>query len=89
MFQNGAAVYDTLRVSDETEEAKNGEVRSYDFAIPYPTYLFIFSTQNFELTECVECSGDSVEDIVVLARLEPTYEVCISSLSTQVSLRWF
>ncbi|KAJ7790320.1 hypothetical protein B0H14DRAFT_3161467 [Mycena olivaceomarginata] len=54
MFQNGAAVYDALRVSDETEEAKNGE--------------------NFELTECVECSGDSVEDIVVLARLEPTYE---------------
>ncbi|KAJ7795457.1 hypothetical protein B0H14DRAFT_3888221 [Mycena olivaceomarginata] len=55
MFQNGAAVYDALRVSDETEEAKNGE--------------------NFELTECVECSGDSVEDIVVLARLEPTYEI--------------
>ncbi|KAJ7830083.1 hypothetical protein B0H14DRAFT_2593571 [Mycena olivaceomarginata] len=35
-------------------------------------YLFIFSTQNFELTECVECTGDSVEDIVVVA---PTYEI--------------
>lgn len=87
--ENGAAVYDALCVSDETEEAKNGEVRSYDFAIPYLMYLFIFSTQNFELTECVECTGDSVEDIVVVARLEPTYEVCNSSLSTQVSLRWF
>ncbi|KAJ7937500.1 hypothetical protein B0H13DRAFT_1852467 [Mycena leptocephala] len=55
MFQDGAAVYDALRVSDAKEEVKNGE--------------------NFELTECVECAGDSVEDIVVLARLEPTYEI--------------
>lgn len=31
MFQDGAAVYDTLRVSDEKEEVKNGEVRSYNF----------------------------------------------------------
>ncbi|KAJ7879734.1 hypothetical protein B0H14DRAFT_3771460 [Mycena olivaceomarginata] len=34
MFQNGAAVYDALRVSDETEEAKNGE----NFELTEPTY---------------------------------------------------
>ncbi|KAJ7101112.1 hypothetical protein C8R44DRAFT_988393 [Mycena epipterygia] len=67
MFQDGAAVYDTLRVSDEEEEVKNGE--------------------NFELTECVECTGDSVEDIVVLARLEPTYEIPYTNSSASSAPR--
>ncbi|KAJ7031474.1 hypothetical protein C8F04DRAFT_1110354 [Mycena alexandri] len=33
------------------------------------------NNESFEITHCVECTGDSVKDIVVLARLEPTYEV--------------
>ncbi|KAJ6589763.1 hypothetical protein B0H19DRAFT_1104650 [Mycena capillaripes] len=59
MFQNAAAVYDTLRAADEKLETDNNE--------------------NFEITHCVECTGDSVEDIIVLARLEPTYEVACAT----------
>jgi hypothetical protein len=89
MFQDGAAVYDALRVSDEKEEVKNGEVRSYNSPKTVSDEFSSPLTQNFELTECVECTGDSVEDIIVLARLEPTYEVRKLSLSAQLSLRWF
>ncbi|KAJ6623328.1 hypothetical protein B0H10DRAFT_1944047 [Mycena sp. CBHHK59/15] len=67
MFQDGAAVYDALRVSDEQQEVKKGE--------------------HFELTECVECTGDSVEDIIVLARLEPTYEIPYTNSSTSSAPR--
>ncbi|KAJ6599657.1 hypothetical protein B0H10DRAFT_2231148 [Mycena sp. CBHHK59/15] len=66
MFQDGAAVYDALRVSDEQQEVKKGE--------------------HFELTECVECTGDSVEDIIVIARLEPTYEIPYTNSSTSSAL---
>jgi hypothetical protein len=89
MFQDGAAVYDALRVSDEKEEIKNGEVRSYNSPKTVSDEFSSPLTQNFELTECVECTGDSVEDIIVLARLEPTYEVRKLSFSAQLSLRWF
>ncbi|KAJ6608340.1 hypothetical protein B0H10DRAFT_1955495 [Mycena sp. CBHHK59/15] len=67
MFQDGAAVYDALRVSDEQQEVKKGE--------------------HFELTECVECTGNSVEDIIVLARLEPTYEIPYTNSSTSSAPR--
>ncbi|KAJ7126303.1 hypothetical protein C8R44DRAFT_781561, partial [Mycena epipterygia] len=33
------------------------------------------NSESFEITHCVECTGESVDDIIVLARLEPTYEV--------------
>ncbi|KAJ7847481.1 hypothetical protein B0H14DRAFT_2583567 [Mycena olivaceomarginata] len=31
----------------------------------------------FELTECVEYTSESAEEIAVLAQLEPTYELCL------------
>jgi hypothetical protein len=85
---SGWSSSDTLHVSDKKEEIKNGEMHRYNLLANVRIYLF-FSTQNFELTECVECTGDSVEDIAVLAQLEPTYEVCKLSLHMQLSLTGF
>jgi hypothetical protein len=82
---SGWSSSDTRRVSDKKEEIKNGEVRRYNLLDNVRIYLF-FLTQKFELTECVEYTSESAEEIAVLAQLEPTYEVCKLSLHVQLSL---
>ncbi|KAJ7036465.1 hypothetical protein C8F04DRAFT_1181470 [Mycena alexandri] len=59
MFQDGAAVCDTLRTADEKLESEKNEC--------------------FIVTDIVNCAGDEVEDIIVLLRLHPTYEIPHSS----------
>jgi hypothetical protein len=80
MYRDGVAVCDSVRAHDEEREAQKGEVRidfqSFDASlISHPSPVL---TQNFDITDWISCDeGDenTADKMILLARLDQTYEV--------------
>jgi hypothetical protein len=80
MYRDGVAVCDSIRAHDEEREAQKGEVRidsqSFDPSLTsHPSPLL---PQSFEITDwiiCAEGDENATDKMILLARLDHTYEV--------------
>jgi hypothetical protein len=78
MYRDGVAVCDSIRAYDEEREGEKGEVCINCQCSSLDSHPSVVWVQQFEITDWITCEpGDeiTVDKMVLLARLDQTYEV--------------